>query len=65
LKAHATTAEFRIGNQWTWGSFTMGADWFGIEVPIITNVSQDDGEFSQSNALRSIHLVQFFVGLAF
>lgn len=65
FKSRVTAIEGRIGNQWTWGSFTMGADWFGYAIPILTTVVQDDGSFSNQPPTSILRFVQFFVGFSF
>ncbi|WP_413294509.1 hypothetical protein ACLSU7_05250 [Bdellovibrio sp. HCB185ZH] len=34
-----TALGFVIGNQWQWQNFMLGCDWVGVNIPLITNVS--------------------------
>ena len=35
-EAESIAASFAIGNQWQWQNFTLGCDWIGLMVPVVT-----------------------------
>lgn len=41
FKGSSITATFLIGNQWQWENFTLGCDWFGIALPVTSQVDSE------------------------
>jgi hypothetical protein len=41
FEGQSTAASFAIGNQWQWSGFTMGCDWFGLVLPISSQITRE------------------------
>lgn len=55
FEADSTAAAFVIGNQWQWGSFTLGCDWFGLSVPFVANYGKEKFSTNADELDRSRH----------
>ncbi len=38
FEGDSIAANFQIGNQWQWESFTLGCDWIGYSAPLTSNI---------------------------
>lgn len=76
FKGSALAATFALGNQWQWGGFTLGCDWFGLNVPVTSNIESESSAVSSSiiklndeedKYLKqtSITLVNLYLGASF
>ena len=56
--------EFRIGNQWQFENFTLGADWVGITRTL--NIMEQKGTYKYSaEDLSAANLLNFYLGYTF
>ncbi|MNT05206.1 hypothetical protein D3C72_1398190 [compost metagenome] len=74
--ATVTAANILIGNQWSWNSFTMGVDWFGLALPLAYSISNGyysgtDGQVEYEDKVGQYegrgggYALRFYVGASF
>ena len=75
--ATSLAANFQIGNQWQWSSFTLGCDWLGLSVPITSSVKNkqvgastpsyisDDDDENLLVEKTHINFLRFYLGASF
>jgi len=75
----STALNFQLGNQWQWSGFTLGCDWVGVALPIMSRVKNiqivsstpeyDDIQLNRDadTYVRKISLnaVRFYIGASF
>ena len=49
-------AHVRIGNQWTFGNFNLGVDWFGIGHRLVTLKRENESEVATTFTLANIRI---------
>ncbi len=80
FKGESVALGFSVGNQWQFGNFTLGCDWFGVQVPVSSRVYDesyvgdtayswydDDNKEDQERYVTGtgFTLLRFFLGASF
>lgn len=80
FKGTSTAITFQIGNQWQWENFTIGCDWVGYTMPVLSNISSENvtspsdyaydlkrNQEEQDTLVKNGHLnlLRFYLGLSF
>jgi|GEM_PF-1911374 len=71
-----TAADILIGNQWSWSSFTLGVDWFGVSAPINYKIKNGyytgaggsdeyDEKVKDYEGRTNAYLTRLYVGFSF
>ena len=79
FEGNSLAANFQIGNQWQFSGFTIGCDWVGYSLPVVSNVTNERMSANSTDTDRKnmqedqdrflkqghLNLLRFYLGASF